>query len=84
MSWLQTLAEALPGIAIVVGLIYGFGRWSSKIDANTKATENLTDAFDKEAKTVSTSLMAHEVRLENHETRLNVVEKEVTNLKYKH
>jgi hypothetical protein len=83
MNWALLGATLLPSLLIILGIVYGFGKWSSKIDANTQATEHLTEAYEKQFQAIETNIHSHDVRLENHETRLTSAEKEITQLKYK-
>jgi hypothetical protein len=89
MGWAQIALGAIPALAVLFGIVFGFGKWTSELKENTKATQNLqksndrlAEAMDKMDDKITTSMHSVDLRLENHETRLIVAEKEITDLKY--
>lgn len=94
MNWAMLIATIVPSLLIIFGLVFGFGKWSSHIEDRigrvfeklsgelgnlTKATEHLTSVNEKQTE----SFHSLSLRVENHETRITVVEREITELKHK-
>ena len=57
------LATLVPSGITVAGTLIVFFRWVGKVDANTKATEKLTDAFNGFQEKISDRVADHEIRL---------------------
>jgi hypothetical protein len=64
---LPTIIEAAAAgtgmLAFLGGAVYGLGKFGAKVDANTVATEKLTEAFSLQTESVGNTLTDHEVRI---------------------
>lgn len=71
-QWLTTwLPVIVPLAASLIVLI----RWIAKVDQNTKATEKLTHIFEKFSSVITDRIDQLSHKLDDHEVRLQVVEK---------
>ena len=57
------IVSGLSGLATVLTLIFAAGRWVAKMEANTAATERLSDSFDSFSGDVRGTLVDHEKRI---------------------
>lgn len=57
------LISGLSGLGSVVALIFAVGRWVAKMEANTAATDRLSDSFDSFSDDVRHTLVDHERRI---------------------
>lgn len=69
-----TIIEAAASLGTVVAFFHQAGRFSAKVDANTRATDRLTDAFEKHVEKVDERLTQHGEKLADHEARLHSLE----------
>lgn len=60
---IESVSAGVGALAVVFGGIFTLGRFRGVVDANTKATERLTEAFDKHADKVGDQLADHETRI---------------------
>jgi len=70
VDWALLGAAAIPDILALGGIIYGFGKWSSKIDENIKAMDRLTNSYEKKNGENDNKFDKIDDKLDNHETRL--------------
>lgn len=60
---LSNIYEVLMALAVVAGFLITVGRFLAGVNANTRATEKLTDVFEKFVSKTDETLLDHEVRL---------------------
>ena len=61
------VVEAAAAAITVCGVLYSTGKFTARVEENTRATTRLTAAFDKHADKT-------DARLDDHEKRITVVE----------
>lgn len=62
--------EAASSAVVVIGAVYAIGRFSGRVDENTRATDRLTAAYERQAEKTDEKLSDHETRITVIETRL--------------
>lgn len=73
------IGDAAAAVA-VAGVIYQIGRWTSRVDANTTATDKLTATFENHATRVDDMLADHGDMLADHRVMLADHEIRITTL----
>lgn len=61
------VVEAVVPAITVCGVLYATGRFTARVEENTRATTRLTKAFDRHADKT-------DARLDDHEKRITIVE----------
>lgn len=80
---IQQIAE-VAGLAIAVGgLIFGAGKFSENVKANTRMTEKLSDALDKHFTWSAQVVKEHDERFHDHDKRIESAHNRIDNLENK-
>jgi len=60
---MELLLTLIPAIVAVIAALFALFRWIGRVDANTRATDRLTTAFQEFTETVGARLSDHEIRI---------------------
>lgn len=66
---LFAIVGCIAACCCILGFIWGIARWTTRIDANTSATDKLTQIFEHFVERVGTTLEDHGTRITRLETR---------------